>query len=110
MTRTKTKKKKMSTLMKISIAMCIVYLSGLGMMSMLRDKISDTTGSTISLQQKSLDAFRRPKIPVSEVYVLSLLEAKANIFEHRNLDMDMEIDMDMDDTTDDKDNDENKDG
>lgn len=89
--------KMMTFTTKIFIAMCFVYLSGLGTILIVRCYCpwNDTDAVVVETKQ-SLQEFRnsRPAAPVSEVYVISLEESKFNIFEQRNSGMFSEEDDD----------------
>jgi len=63
------------------------------------------------LQRKSKKFDNKKQKPISEIYILSLSESKANIFRHRNLDLDTAAGTtdDDDDSEDDDDNNNDKD-
>jgi len=75
--------------MKVLIAMLVFYLSGLGIICMIKGSIQSGESS---VQRQHLENFSNVRTPVSEVYVISLHESKFNVFTQRNFDLESDDD------------------
>lgn len=75
-----TLKKKMPLAMKALIAIIVFYLSGWGIICLIKSSVP----SVESIQRQQLEDFRKRRSPVSEVYVISMHETKYNVFTQRN--------------------------
>ena len=93
-------KKKMPLTMKVLIAMILFYLSGWGIICLIKS----TLQSDEKVQRQHLEEFAKARTPVAEVYVISLHETKFNVFTQRNSDIalddddddDVDVDVDVD--------------